>query len=330
MLKIPTRRSKKLKWGVAGCGKFAEQTFIPTIKLLRKSVLTTLFSRDYDRAKILAEKFGVEKYTNNFDEFLSSDIDAVYIASANSDHYQQVIKAASAGKHILCEKPMAITSKESEEMVRVAEQNNVQLAINYVYRFHPLVIKSKEIIEKQMLGKIVNVSLSFNIDFPPGSNFRFIKSRSGGGALRDLGTHLIDLMRFLCGEISGIYGFLDNNIYKSEVEDFASAIVKFQNGGYGYFNVSYNSKRAFNRIEILGHKGAISLDNLIGGRILPAKMTILLEGEAKKAFRKSGNKQLNLLKSVQKSFLNNQLPTVTGNDGCINLKVMEELESKCL
>jgi len=330
MIKIPKKYSRKLKWGVAGCGRFAEQTFLPTIKLLRKSVVTSLYSSNLNRAKSLADKFGIEKHFNNYDEFLKSDINAVYISSANSNHYQQVIAAAKAGKHILCEKPLAMTSPEAEEMVKTCEQNNVQLAVNYVYRFHPLIIKSKEMIANQMLGKIVSMNLNFNIDAPPGSNFRFTKSQSGGGALRDLGTHMIDLMRYFGGEIVSITGVLDNIIYKSEVEDFSCAIVKFENGGYGFFNVSFNNKKSFNRIEILGHKGAISLDNLIGGRLLPAKLTILLDGEAKKAFRRRGNRQFNLLKSVQNSFLNNQPLLVTGYDGLINMKIMEELESKCL
>ena len=329
MINIPKKYSRKLKWGVAGCGRFAEQTFLPTIKLLRKSVVTSLYSSDIKRAKSLADKFGIEKHFNNYDEFLKSDIGAVYISSANVNHYHQVIKAAKAGKHILCEKPLAMNSSEAEEMVKTCEQNNVQLSINYVYRFHPLIIKSKEIIANQMLGKIVSINLSFNIDAPPGSNFRFTKSKSGGGALRDLGTHMIDLLRYFGGEIVSINGVVDNVIYKSEVEDFSCAIVKFENGGYGFFNVSFNNKKAFNRIEILGHKGAISLDNLIGGRLHTAKLTILLDGEAKKAFRKRGNRQFNLLKSVQKTFLNNQTLLVTGYDGLINMKLMEELESKC-
>lgn len=329
MIKIPSRYSKKLKWGVAGCGRFAEQTFLPTLKLLRKSVCTSLYSHDINRAKQLAEKFGVEKYFNNYNEFLNSGIDAVYISSANADHYEQVIEAAKFHKHILCEKPLAMNYAQSEEMVKACEQNNVQLSVNYVYRFHPLIIKTKEIIDKLMLGKIVLINMSFNIDAPPGTNFRFTKSLSGGGALRDLGTHMIDLLRYFGGEITGISGVLDNVIYKSEVDDFACATVKFANGGYGFFNVSFNSKKSFNRIEVLGHKGAVSLDNLIGGRLMPAKLTIQLEGEAKKAFRKSGNKQLNLLRSVQKSFLKNQTPKITGYDGSINMKIIEELESKC-
>lgn len=323
-------KSKKLKWGVAGCGRVTESTFIPALNLSRKGKLISLHSRDLNRAKHLAEKFGANSFHTNYDEFLKSDIDVVYVASENSRHYEQVIKAAKAGKHILCEKPIAINSTEAKEMVRICNENDVYLAINYPHRFHPLVIKARELIRDQKLGKLVSISANFNIDFPPSSNYRFKKNLSGGGALRDIGTHMIDLLRFLGGEISEIDGVIDNLVYQGEVDDFAIGTVKFLKGGYGVFNVSFNSKKAFNRIEIICHSGSMSIENLIGRRLVAPKLTILIDGEAKKAFRKRGNKQLYLLRSIQKSFLKNEKPSITGEDGLINMKLMEELEKKCL
>jgi predicted dehydrogenase len=329
MIKIKKPKIKKLKWGIAGCGYFAEHTFIPALSILRRSKLVSLYSHKKKRAQQLAENSGASGFFDNYDDFLKSDINCVYVASVNSDHYEQVIKAANAGKHILCEKPLAITSEQAEEMVNACKENNVLLTVNYVHRFHPHVVKAKELIRNQTLGKLVSINLNFNIDLPPGSNFRFNKNLSGGGAIRDLGTHMIDLLRFFGGEIIEINGYLDNLVYKSDVDDFAVAIVKFNNGGYGYLNVSFNNKKAFNRIEILGHKGAISIERLIGVKHQSAKLTILLDGEAKMSFRKRGNKINYLLRSVQKSFIKNEQPLVTGEDGLVNMKLMEELERKC-
>ena len=329
MIKIRKPVIKKLKWGIAGCGYYAEHTFIPALSVLRRSTIKSLYSHNKKRAQQLAEKSGAAGYFNDYDDFLNSDINCVYVASVNSDHYEQVIKAAKAGKYILCEKPVALTSQQAEEMVEVCKVNNVLFAVNYVHRFHPLVVKAKELLKKQSLGKLVSINISFNSDFPPGSNFRFNKNQSGGGAFRDLGTHMIDLHRYFGGEIIDINGYMDNLVYKSEVEDFAIALVKFKNGGYGYLNVSFNNKKAFNRIEILGHKGAVSIDNFIGVKHQSAKLTILMKGEAKLSFRKRGNKVNYMLRSVQKSFLNNEQPMVTGEDGLINMKLMEQLESKC-
>lgn len=323
-------KGKKLKWGVAGCGRFAENSFLPAARLARKSDVVSLYSRDINRAKTLAQKFGVQNYFNDYDNFLNSGIDAVFVSSPNAHHYEQVIKAAKAGKNILCEKPLAISSEQAEEMVNVCKQNNVLLAVNYVHRFHPLVTKAKELIIDQKLGKLVSIDIHFNIDFPPDDNFRFKKHLSGGGALRDIGTHVIDLLRYFGGEIASIDGVIDNLIYQSEVEDFAIGMVKFVKNGYGTFNVSFNNKKAFNRIEILCHKGAVAIENLIGRKLTAPKLTILLEDEAKKSFRKRGNKMFFVLKSIQKSFLTNTTPHVTGEDGLVNLRLMEELEQKCL
>src|SRR3989304_2637747 len=241
MIKIKRPEFKKLKWGIAGCGYYAEHTFIPALSFLRRSTLKSLYSHKIIRARQLAEKSGAAGYFDDFDEFLNSDINCVYVASVNSDHYEQVLKAARAGKHILCEKPLAITAQQAEEMVNACKENNVLLAVNYVHRFHPHVVKAKGLIKNQTLGKLVSVNLNFNFDFPPGSNFRFNKKLSGGGAFRDLGTHMIDLLRYFGGEIIEINGYIDNLVYKSEVDDFAAALVKFENGGYGYLNVSYNN-----------------------------------------------------------------------------------------
>lgn len=325
-----TKKLKKIKWGVAGCGRFTEHSFIPALEFLRKSTLSSVYSGKASRAKEIAEKFGAPFHSNDYEKFLNSDINTVYIGSTNADHYQQVIKAAEAGKNILCEKPLALNSAQAGEMVEACEKNNVLLAVNYVHRFHPLVTKAKEIIKSQMLGKLTSIDINFNIEIPPSNNFRFNKELSGGGALRDLGTHVIDLMRYFGGEITSIDGIMDNIIYKTEVEDFATALVKFKNSGYGKFSVSFNNKKGFNRIEILGHNGALSIENLIGKKNISAKLNILLESEARKSFRKRGNKLLYLLKSVQNSFLKNETPSVTGHDGLVNMKLMEELESKCL
>ena len=329
MVKVRRPVVKKLKWGVVGCGRFSEQTFVPTLKFLRRSTVHSFFSHNINRAKELAERSGASGYFDNYDEFLKSDIDCVFVSSVNAHHYEQVIKAAEAGKNILCEKPLSITSRQAEEMVEACKRNNVFLAVNFVHRLHPHVIKAKELIKNQTIGKLVSVSVSCNLDLPPSNNFRFNKELSGGGALRDLGTHMIDLLRFFGGEIKEINGYMDNIIYKYDVEDFVTALVKFESGNYGSFNVSFNTKKAFNRVEILGHTGAIGIENFIGVKGAPSKLTIQLDDEAKKSFRKRGNKFLFMMRAIQKSFLKNQIPPVIGEDGLINMKLMEELERKC-
>jgi len=329
-LKFTSRITRKLKWGVAGCGSFAENSFLPALQMAQRSKLISTYSHDLNRAKTIASKFGAPNAFNDFDAFLASDIKAVYIASVNSDHYEQVLKAARTGKQILCERPIALNSVQAEEMIRVCKENNVTLIINHLHRFHPLVQKAKELIDKQMLGKIVSISASYNIDQAPNKNFRFKKEFSGGGVLRDLGSQMIDLLRFFGGEIVEVKAFMDNVVYKSDVEDFASAIVKFDKNGYGYFNISYNTKKAYNRIEILGYNGSLAIENFLGKRNLATKLIIDLQGEGKKVFRKRTNKLLFMIRSVQKTFLKNEPPLITGKDGLDIMYIIEKIEKQCL
>lgn len=328
-VKIKSKRAqKKLRWGVAGLGRFSENTLIPTILRLKRSSLTSVYSSSIERAKEISNKFIIPIYSNDYSEFLKSDFDILYVGSANHNHHWQVIEAAKAGKHILCEKPLALNSEQAKEMVDACKTNNVFFTVNYVHRYHPLSVKAKEFINKSLIGSIVSVSASFNIDYEPNENFRFNISQSGGGALRDLGTHMIDVLRFFGGEIEDIKGYVDNVIYKSEVDDFATAVVKFNKGGYGNFNVSFNSKKAFNRIDIVGSHGTLSIENIIGSKKKPGKLSIDLIGEAKKAFIKRADKQTYALKSIQRSILNNKQPLISGYDGLVNMELMEKLENQ--
>ncbi len=327
-MRLSKQLPRKLKWGVAGCGNFLENTFLPTLQQLKKSKLVSVYSANKERADFIKKKFNAENSFNDYQKFLESNIEAVYISSKNSDHYQQVIDAANAGKNILCEKPLSMTSEQAKEMVEVCKRNDVTLTINYVMRHHPIIKKTKEFIDSKLLGKIVSISAKFNFDYQPNDNFRFKMDESGGGALRDLGTHMIDLLRYLGGEIESISGNVDNIIYDSKVDDFAAGLIKFENGGYGDFNVSFNVSEPVNRIEILGHRGTIIIDKMIGQRLAASKMTINLKDEGRKAFRRRANRQLHLLRDVQKAFLKNEAPLITGEDGLINMQLMETLEKK--
>jgi predicted dehydrogenase len=323
-LKVPLPR--KLKWGVAGCGYFLENVFLPSLQLVKRSRLISVYSHDPKRAHEIASKFGAPNFYDDYQAFLNSGIDAVYISSKNNDHYYQVIEAAKAGKHVFCERPIALNSAQAEEMVRICKENNVQFAINHIHRFHPLIIKVKELIDKNILGKLVAISASYHIDMPPADNFRFKKELSGGGVLRDTGAIVIDLMRYFGGEVSEVKGFMDNVIYKSEVDDFAAAIIKFINGGYGLFNVSYDTKKPFIRLDIIGFNGSINIESKIDKRNFITKITIDLKGEAKMVFRKKFNKIAFVIRSVQKSFLQNKIPVVSGEDGLNNIRLIEKIE----
>ncbi|MFA8342895.1 MAG: Gfo/Idh/MocA family protein [Rhodothermaceae bacterium] len=315
-------KRNKIKWGVAGCGKYLENSFLPALEILKKSKLTSVYSKSQERAKFIAEKFSAANAFSDFEEFLQSNFDVLYISSSNPEHYLQVIQAAKAGKHILCEKPLAVTSKQAAEMVETCKNNNVILTINYKFRSHPLIKKIKELITNDYLGPIVSIYGSFNVNQTPDESF------ADRGAAFDLATHIIDLFRYLGGEIDDIKGFCDNIVYNSSIEDFSNGIVKFDKSGYGYFQVSYDAVKAFNRIEVIGHKGSVCIEDLFGNRNGSARLILNLPGGAKKTFRRRVNAQLFQLKEFQKRFAKQEAMVVSGEDGLINLRLMEKLIKK--
>ncbi len=323
------KRAIRLQWGVAGCGRYTEKTFLPGLKTLKKSEFVSIYSSDIKRAKQLNNQFSGKYAFDDFKKFLASDFDALYIGSKNSDHYWQVIEAAKAGKHILCEKPLAITAKQAKEMVDVCKKHGVKLSSNYVMRVHPLIQKSKELINKDVIGKLVNISATFNTNYAPNDNFRFNKKLSGGGALRDIGTHMIDLMLYLGGDITSIKGFMGNQIYKSDVDDHAAGVVQFDSGANGYFNVSFNARKGFNRIDILGHNGGISIENFIAREKGLGKLVINIDREMKKTFRRRAAKVPYLTYEFQNAILENREPLVTGMDALRNMELIEEFEKQC-
>ena len=326
MLLIKRKGNNRLRWGIAGLGSFAEHSVIPAFRMVQKADITAVYSSSSVRAKAIADRYSIPAPFSSYEEFLASGIQAVYIGSANNDHHWQVIQAAKAGKHILCDKPLALTAAEAREMRDVCAAAGVQCAVNFVYRFHPLVMKAKELIEQGMIGKIISISADFQVNFTPNDNYRY-KKESGGGALRDLGPHVLDVCRYLGGEVTRIDGYTAKMVYQTEVDDYAAGTIRFANGGTGNFSVAFCVPRGFNRIEIIGSKGSISVENIVARRLMAGKLTILLEGEYKKVFSKRANKLLRLLKSVNRSFLKNEVPLVTIDDGVINMNMIEMVES---
>lgn len=327
-IKIRARLPKRIKWGVAGCGNYAEHAFLPILQFVPRSKLISLYSRDKNRAKNLANKFGAQNFFDDFDLFLQSDIDAVYISSITANHYNQVIKAAKAGKNIFCEQPLAISSAQAVEMIKVCDEYKVKLVVNHQFRVHPLIVKVKELLDKQLLGKIISINASYNVDYPPAESFRFKKELSGGGVIMNIGTQIIDVLRFLGGDIVDIKAYKDNMFYKSEVEDFASAIFKYKLGGYGSFTISYDSKKAVNKIDIIGHKGSLCIESSGGKKNIPSKLIFDLYGERKKVFRKRANKLLLMLRAVQRIFLKDETCSSSGNDALEVLRIIEKIEEQ--
>ncbi len=251
----------KIKVGVIGVGSISQ--FHIKAYLNNPDVELYAFC-DINEAQLKkrGEEFGVTRLYNNADDLLKLDeIDAVSVCVWNSAHAEVTIKALNAGKHVLCEKPMALTAAQAEEMKAAADKNGKLLMLGFVCRYDNSTKVMKELIEKGELGEIYYTKAKYvRRDGNPGGWFGD-KSRSGGGPLIDLGVHNIDLLRYLVGKPKpvSVYGVTFQKLYDRKnirfsqkytsvshtkddictVEDLASAFIRYDNGVVTHVEVSF-------------------------------------------------------------------------------------------
>lgn len=260
----------KLRWGLIGCGDIARKRVAPAIRDLGNCEFVGVSRAQADLAEAFAIEFGAEKAYRNWGELVGDEgIDAVYVATPVYLHAEQTIAAAEAGKHILCEKPMAMSVGECDEMTAAAKANNVKLGVAYYRHFYPVVNRIKEVISGGEIGKAVFVQINaFEYANPQPGNKRYWfmqKDKSGGGPMFDFGCHRIEVLLNILGPIKEVKGFVDNVLFEREVEDTSSAVFKFECGARGVLNVTHCSMKSQDTLDIFGDKGAIHVGILNEG-----------------------------------------------------------------
>jgi predicted dehydrogenase len=187
---------QKIKWGILGAAAIAETTFIPAINKSSEAELLGIASRDRAKAKAWAEKFGILKAYGSYEELLTDqEVEAIYIPLPNHLHHPWTIKALRAGKHVLCEKPLALSAVEVKEMFAEAEKNRRLLMEGFMYRFHPRMARTLNLIKSGAIGepRLVGSAFTFSFDRDR-NNYRWLPEM-GGGALYDVGCYTINAAR---------------------------------------------------------------------------------------------------------------------------------------
>ncbi len=252
----------KIKWGVIGCGGIADRRTLPGMMLSENVELVAVMDANKDVAEKCKEKYGAKYAFDNFEDVLAiEEIEAVYIASPVFFHKEQAIKAAKAKKHILLEKPVALTVLDAEEIKKACEENNVKISIGFLMRFHGYHQKIKEIIADGKIGDIVSMRGQFTCWYPDiDGAWRQNKALSGGGALVDMGIHVIDLIHYISGlKAVEVAAFNQTQTFGYEVDDSSNLIMKMDNGAVAYVDSNFNIPDAASvaKLEIYGTKGSI-------------------------------------------------------------------------
>jgi len=275
----------KVRWGVIGCGGIAARRTIPEFKkMVSNAELVSVMDISAERARAVAQQFGIAHACSTEKELLKQPVDAVYIATPQNMHARQVIQAAKAGKHVLCEKPIAVSIREVDRMETACRKAGVKFMLGFCMRNNVYHKKSRELVQSGALGQMVMGRAELTCWYPPiPGAWRQDLAVSHGGALIDMGTHCLDILEWIMDtRIVEVTGFQDlrTHKYPTPIEDTSTILVRFGNGAHGivdnYFNVP--DAAAQNSLELYGTKGALIGQGTVG-QDPTGKMFSILQAE---------------------------------------------------
>jgi len=229
------------RWGILSCSRVAKNRWIPAIQESRLGEVAGIASRELPKAQEWAEACAIPKAYGSYDELLAdAEIDAIYVGLPNSLHCTWVTQALQAGKHVLCDKPLGINSKEALHMAEAAETSNRLLVEGFMYQFHPQYLAIRKWLDENKIGVIKSIRLHFGIYYDVPGNYRN-KKEMGGGALLDLGCYCVDLLRRLTSQVpTSVQAAQSLN---SEGTDWStSAILTYGDGMTASFDCSLGCK----------------------------------------------------------------------------------------
>ncbi|MEM8914042.1 MAG: Gfo/Idh/MocA family oxidoreductase [Planctomycetota bacterium] len=265
-----------LRWGLIGAGDIANKSVAPAIQADPKSELIAVCRRDEDLLADFADKFSIpRRYTTATQLLEDPDIDAVYLATPVDCHCSQAVAAARAGKHVLCEKPMAVDPDECTQMVEACEAAKVQLAVAYYRRFYPALGRIRAWIQEGRLGRVLSVGcVTGNPNRFPHDDWRVVQNRGGGGPLMDIGSHRLDLLLSLFGPADRVQASIGASP-DYEAEETATLLIDFQGGVVGILQCYFGTINTPDRLEIIGTDGRIQIEDLNSGEVVFANGQVI-------------------------------------------------------
>lgn len=248
----------KVRWGVLSTAHIGTEQVIPAIQQGRNCEVVAIASRDLAKGRAAAARLAISKAYGSYEELLADpDIDAVYNPLPNHLHRKWTIAAGRAGKHVLCEKPLALSSTEAQEIVDECGAAGVKLMEAFMYRLHPLWVKVRELVATGALGELLSVQTRFAYFNNDPSNIRN-QMETGGGALMDIGCYAINLSRMVFGSEPTRVQASVRRDPQFGTDTVTSALLDFGDG-QASFIVSTQAE-SDQRVHLLGSDGRIEVE----------------------------------------------------------------------
>ncbi|KPV58873.1 oxidoreductase [Paenibacillus sp. A3] len=315
---------RKVRFAVVGCGGISSSHFTG-IERAPEAELAAVCDVDAGRAEQYGAKYGVKAYTDYGRLLADPDVDVVCLCTPSGMHAGQTIQAAEAGKHIVCEKPMAILLSDAERMIEACDVIGVKLATIFPRRMSPASQFVKKLLDDGKLGRLSLCSgyVKFYRDqaYYDSAGWRGTWAMDGGGAMMNQGIHTIDLLQWLAGPVDSLHGYARNVLRDIEIEDTAVASLQFKSGALGSIEATTTAyNQPDHRIVLHGDKGTIVLTgdeittlDVIGEQVdIPQfePFTVIPDGHAAQ------------IRDMALAVLHDREPVVTGHDGKHSLEII--------
>ena len=254
----------KVNLGVIGCGLAADILYGPAFRYMENGKLVAVMDINGERAKQIQERYGAQRVYTNLDDICNDkDVDAVLVLTPPHHHMLPVVAAAKAGKHVLCEKPMAPTIEEADEMLSVCSENRVKLMIGFMKRVNRSFRQVKDLLEAGRLGQVFEVRARLDnakVEGPVGEEFR-MTLESGGGILQEMGSHQIDVCRWWLGDVSEVSAhMMIVEQARHPTEDVGCVIMKHKSGAMSTLHTTSLTHAAGEEtFEVFGTRGTLDI-----------------------------------------------------------------------
>jgi predicted dehydrogenase len=322
---------KPVGWAVVGIGSLTLNQILPGFSQCSRSKLVALVSGSPDKAKKTAERYGLSERAiydyKGFDKIKDNpEIEAVYIVLPNGMHAEYTIRAARAGKHVLCEKPMANTVKECVQMIAACQQARVKLAVAYRCRYEPYNVAAIAACRDPRLGKIKSVIADHGFNIGDPKQWRLNRKLAGGGSLMDIGIYSLNAARYLTGEeVASVTAqeFTDRSDPRfKEVEDMLHFTLKFPSGALANCTSSYGYRGA-NRYRVIGERGFVDMEPATSYTNLKLKVRLGSTSEEPELPRTSHFALQ--MDHFSRCVRENRTPLTPGEEGLADLRVIEAI-----
>jgi len=303
-------------WGLIGAGDIVRKRVAEALRGCTGCTLAAVSRARAELVERFAREVGAARGHRHWRELVADPgIDAVYVATPVHLHAEQTIAAAEAGKHVLCEKPMAMDLAECDRMIAACRASSVTLGVAYYRRFYPVVARVKQMIDSGAIGTPVFVQmLAFEPFNPqPGEPRSWLvdRSQAGGGPMADFGCHRIEVLSHLLGPVRRVTSLVSTIALDREVEDTAAALLQFERGATAMLAVTHAAAERHDTFDLFGTLGSVRIPSLNSGNMIVK----VGEVERTESHPPAPNLHLPLVDDFVESVRNGRAPAVDGHVG---------------